>query len=89
LQPRAGAAEIWDVVGPICESGDWIGQDRTLSIDAGDYLAIASAGAYCMRMSSNYNARNRAKELLVDGAQVHVIRERETTANQWQDERLL
>ena len=89
LQPRAGAAEIWDVVGPICESGDWIGQDRTLCIDAGDYLAIASAGAYCMSMSSNYNARNRAKELLVDGAQVHVIRERETTANQWQDERLL
>jgi diaminopimelate decarboxylase len=79
----------YDVVGPICESGDWIGRDRSLSIKAGDQLAVLSAGAYCMSMSSNYNTRGRAAELLVDGAKVHVIRERESAADQMRHERLV
>jgi diaminopimelate decarboxylase len=79
----------YDVVGPICESGDWIGRDRSLSIKAGDQLAVLSAGAYCMSMSSNYNTRGRAAELLVDGAKVHVIRERESAADQMRHELLV
>jgi diaminopimelate decarboxylase len=79
----------YDVVGPICESGDWIGRDRTLAVKAGDQLAVLSAGAYCMSMSSNYNTRGRAVELLVDGDTVHVIRERENAADQMRLERLV
>ncbi len=79
----------YDVVGPICESGDWIGRDRMLAVKAGDQLAVLSAGAYCMSMSSNYNTRGRAVELLVDGAKVHVIRERESAADQMRLERLV
>jgi diaminopimelate decarboxylase len=79
----------YDVVGPICESGDWIGRDRTLAVKAGDQLAVLSAGAYCMSMSSNYNTRGRAVELLIDGTQVHVIRERESAADQMRLERLV
>ena len=79
----------YDVVGPICESGDWIGRDRTLAVKSGDQLAVLSAGAYCMSMSSNYNTRGRAVELLVDGAKVHVIRERESAADQMRLERLV
>lgn len=82
LKPRATAAAIWEVVGPICESGDWIGHDRQLNAQPGDLLAVLSAGAYCMSMSSNYNSRNRAAEVLVDGAQCHLIRERENYADQ-------
>ena len=72
------SAVLYDVVGPVCESGDWLGRDRTLQVQAGDRLAVLSAGAYCMSMASNYNARPRAAEVLVDGAQSHVIRARET-----------
>ena len=79
----------YDVVGPICESGDWIGRDRMLAVKAGDQLAVLSAGAYCMSMSSNYNTRGRAVELLIDGAKVHVIRERESAADQMRLERLV
>ncbi len=79
----------YDVVGPICESGDWIGRDRMLAVKAGDQLGVLSAGAYCMSMSSNYNTRGRAVELLVDGAKVHVIRERESAADQMRLERLV
>ena len=79
----------YDVVGPICESGDWIGRDRTLAVKAGDQLAVLSAGAYCMSMSSNYNTRGRAVELLVDGDKVHVIRERESASDQMRLERLV
>lgn len=68
----------YDVVGPVCESGDWLGRDRTLAVQAGDQLAVLSAGAYCMSMSSNYNARPRAAEVLVDGAHSHVVRVRDT-----------
>jgi diaminopimelate decarboxylase len=70
------------VVGPVCESGDWIGRDRDLAVQPGDMLAVLSAGAYCMSMASNYNSRGRAAEILVDGNQAHVIRARETIEDQ-------
>ena len=89
LQPRQDAASTWEVVGPICESGDWIGHERDLAIQQGDLLAVLSAGAYCMSMASNYNTRNRAAEVLVDGARVDLIRERETVADQMRHEHLV
>jgi len=89
LQPRAEAGVEYDVVGPVCESGDWIGRDRTLAVQPGDVLAVFSAGAYCMSMASNYNTRSRPAEVLVDGAQAHVIRARETVAEQFRLESLL
>jgi len=79
----------YDVVGPVCESGDWIGRDRALSVQPGDLVAVLSAGAYCMSMASNYNTRGRAAEVLVDGERVHLIRERETAADQMRGERLV
>ncbi len=89
LAPRSGASALYDVVGPVCESGDWIGRDRALNLHAGDLLAVLSAGAYCMSMSSNYNTRGRAAEVLVDGANVHVIRQRETVQDQIRGEQLV
>jgi diaminopimelate decarboxylase len=80
---------IYDVVGPICESGDWIGRDRALNVKQGDWLAVLSAGAYCMSMASNYNTRGRAAEILVDGDTAHLIRQRETTADQLRSEILV
>lgn len=71
-------AQIYDVVGPVCESGDWLGRDRELTVKEGDLLALLSAGAYCMSMSSNYNSRNRAAEVLVANGQAHLITARET-----------
>jgi diaminopimelate decarboxylase len=89
LKPRSDdATTTWEVVGPICESGDWIGHDRALSVQAGDLLAVMSAGAYCMGQASNYNSRGRATEILVDGQQTHVIRQRETIADQMRNEKL-
>lgn len=81
--PRAEAVATWDVVGPVCESGDWLGRDRELSVVAGDLLAVLSAGAYCMSMASNYNTRGRAAEVLVDGSQATLIRERESARDQF------
>jgi diaminopimelate decarboxylase len=89
LSPRAGTSTLVDVVGPVCESGDWIGRDRELNVQAGDTLAVLSAGAYCMSMSSNYNTRGRAAEVLVDGTSVHLIRERETPQDTFAGERLV
>jgi diaminopimelate decarboxylase len=89
VTPRAGEGTLVDVVGPVCESGDWIGRDRTLNVQAGDTLAVLSAGAYCMSMSSNYNTRGRAAEVLIDGTQVHVIRDRETVAQTFVGEHLV
>lgn len=89
LQPRDEDAATWEVVGPICESGDWLGHERQLAVQPGDRLAVLSAGAYCMSMSSNYNTRNRAAEVLVEGAQAYLIRERETFADQMRLEHLL
>jgi diaminopimelate decarboxylase len=80
---------VYDVVGPVCESGDWIGRDRRLSVAAGDHLAVLSAGAYCMSMASNYNTRARPAEILVDAGAVHVIRERESVSDQMRHERLV
>ena len=80
---------IYDVVGPVCESGDWIGRERALNVKQGDLLAVLSAGAYCMSMASNYNTRGRAAEVLVDGDKAHLIRERETTADQIRGEVLV
>ena len=89
VAPRAGATTLVDVVGPVCESGDWIGRDRELNVQAGDTLAVLSAGAYCMSMSSNYNPRGRDAEVLIDGNAVHLIRERESLQDTFKGERLV
>ena len=85
----SGTRAFYDVVGPVCESGDWLGRGRELAIAEGDLLAILSAGAYGMAMSSNYNTRPRGAEVLVDGDRVHLLRERETIASLLAGERLL
>ena len=82
LQPRADSPTVWEVVGPVCESGDWIGHDRSLAVHSGDLLAVLSAGAYCMSMASNYNSRGRAAEILVSGTSARRIRARETVQDQ-------
>ena len=87
--PRTSDATVWDVVGPVCESGDWLGRDRALAVQPGDLLAVLSAGAYCMSMASNYNTRGRAAEVLVGGGQATLIRERESVDDQLKLERLL
>ncbi len=79
---QQGEEKSWDLVGPVCETGDFLGKDRKLRLQAGDLLAVRSAGAYGFVMSSNYNSRNRPPELMVDGDQVHVVRRRETLADQ-------
>lgn len=89
VQPRAQAAATYDVVGPVCESGDWLARDRALAIAEGDLLMIASAGAYGMVMSSNYNTRGRAAEVIVDAGKVHLARPRETAESLYASERLL
>jgi diaminopimelate decarboxylase len=86
---RDVAPATFDVVGPVCESGDWIGRDRKLAVEPGEHLAVLSAGAYCMSMASNYNTRGRAAEVLVDGSRVHLVREREDAQVQMRGERLL
>lgn len=83
IEPLQAAAEgaperVYDVVGPVCESGDWLGRRRLLAVQPGDRLAVFSAGAYCMSMASNYNSRPRAAEVLVSGGMARVIRQRET-----------
>ena len=81
LQRRDAEAKTYDVVGPVCESGDWLARDRKLALEADDLLAIMSAGAYGMTMASNYNTRGRAAEVLVDGDSVTLIRQRENPAD--------
>ncbi len=89
-RPRSGAgARRWDIVGPVCESGDWLGRERELDLRPGDHLAVLSAGAYAMAMASNYNTRPRGAELLIDGDRVHLIRERERVEDLFAAERLL
>jgi len=87
--PRDGASTTYDVVGPVCESGDFLGQERALAVEPGDLLAVMSAGAYGMAMASNYNTRPRAVEVMVNGDQAHLIRRRETVAELYAAERLL
>ena len=89
LKPGPGPASLWNVVGPVCESGDWIGHDRTLAVQPGELLAVLSAGAYCMSMASNYNSRGRAPEILLQGNQSRVIRRRESVVDQMRQESLL
>jgi len=74
---RPGATTTYDIVGPVCESGDWLAKERDLVLEQGDLLAVLCAGAYGMTMASNYNTRSRAAEVLVDGDEAHLIRERE------------
>ena len=88
-QQRDDTTQTWDVVGPVCESGDWLGRDRALAVQPGDTLAMLSAGAYGMTMASNYNSRPRAAEVMVDGAQVTLIRARETVESLFAGERLI
>jgi len=73
----------------VCESGDWLGRDRELTVQSGDLFAGLSTGAYCVSMSSNYNTRGRAAEVLVDGDKAHVIRRRETVLDQMACESLV
>ncbi|MDH6593022.1 diaminopimelate decarboxylase [Variovorax sp. TBS-050B] len=88
LRARVGGTAVYDVVGPVCESGDWLGRDRALNVVAGDLLAVLSAGAYCMSMSSNYNTRGRAAEVLVSGQAARLIRRRETMEDQLRSEQI-
>ena len=89
IQPHDdGHTATWDLVGPVCETGDFLGKDRLLTLKAGDLLAVLSAGAYGFTMSSNYNTRPRAAEVLVDGNQPHLIRPRETYQDLFGNERI-
>ena len=81
LKPRAGDSHTYEIVGPVCETGDFLGHDRKLNLQEGDLLAIKSAGAYGMSMASNYNTRGRAAEIMVDGDKAFVIRQREKIAD--------
>lgn len=89
VRPDSAVARVYDIVGPICESGDFLAKDRTLKLKEGDLIAIESVGAYGFAMSSNYNSRNRAAEVMVDGDQIHLIRKRETIEDQLALENLL
>ena len=89
VQMSSAKPNQYDVVGPVCESGDWLGKDRTLAVHEGDILAILSAGAYGFVMSSNYNTRGRAAEVMVDGNQAYLVRERETSESLFNNERTL
>ncbi len=86
VSPRHGETHLYDVVGPVCETGDFLGKDRTLSLAVGDLLAVRSAGAYGFAMASNYNSRPRAAEILVDGDHDYVVRQRESIEQLWQGE---
>jgi diaminopimelate decarboxylase len=80
---------VWDIVGPVCETGDFLGKERTLKLSQNDLLAVRSSGAYGFTMSSNYNSRPRVVEIMVDHDQIHIVRERETLAQLWQGESVL
>jgi diaminopimelate decarboxylase len=86
---RDEAPRVWDVVGPVCESGDWLGRERPLAVQPGDMLAVLSAGAYGMSMAGNYNSRGRAAEVLVAGDRSWLIREREPATELFRHEHLL
>jgi len=89
IQDDTIEAQSYDIVGPICETGDFLGKDRLLAIKQGDLLAIRSAGAYGFTMSSNYNSRPRAAEVMVDDEQVFLVRERESVQSLFAGEQLL
>ncbi|MFW7525977.1 diaminopimelate decarboxylase [Vibrio ostreicida] len=87
--PRNGEPVTYDLVGPICETGDFLGKDRCLDLRENDLLAVRSAGAYGFVMSSNYNTRSRVAEVMVDGDKVHLVRQRETLSSLWALESIL
>ncbi len=89
VNKKDGRSECYDIVGPICETGDFLGKDRELILEAGDLLAVRSSGAYGFTMSSNYNTRPRVAEIMVDGDKVHVVRERETIESLYANEKIL
>ncbi|EGQ9832779.1 TPA: diaminopimelate decarboxylase [Vibrio vulnificus] len=89
VQPRQGEAVTYDLVGPICETGDFLGKDRSLVLAENDLLAVRSAGAYGFVMSSNYNTRARAAEVMVDGKQHYLVRQREELRSLWELEHIL
>ncbi|CCN80440.1 Diaminopimelate decarboxylase [Vibrio nigripulchritudo SFn27] len=89
VTPREGEPTNYDLVGPICETGDFLGKDRALVLEQGDLLAVRSAGAYGFVMSSNYNTRTRAAEIMVDGKQSHLVRKREELSSLWELEQVL
>jgi diaminopimelate decarboxylase len=89
VSPREGEAVTYDLVGPICETGDFIGKDRSLVLEQNDLLAVRSAGAYGFVMSSNYNTRPRVAEIIVDGDKAHVVRQRESLQSLWELESIL
>ncbi|WP_456375456.1 diaminopimelate decarboxylase [Thiolapillus sp.] len=84
-----GRDSVYDIVGPVCETGDFLGKDRALRLSPGDLLAIRSSGAYGFTMASNYNSRPRAAEVMVDGDQMYLVRERETLADLYRGEHLI
>lgn len=90
VQLGSNATEmLWDIVGPVCETGDFLGKQRPLKLTTGDLLAVRSSGAYGFTMSSNYNSRPRVAEIMVDGDAIHVVRARETLEQLWQGEAVL
>lgn len=89
VQPRQGCSIQGDIVGPVCETGDFLGQNRSLVVQPGDLLAVMSAGAYGFTMSSNYNSRPRPAEVMVDGSDTYLIRARETREDLWRGESLI
>jgi diaminopimelate decarboxylase len=89
VRPREGAVRRWQIVGPVCESADFLAHDRDLALEQGDLLAVGAAGAYAMTMSSNYNSRPRLCEVMVHGDAVHVVRRRERVAELFAGESVL
>jgi len=89
VNPRVGETDTYEIVGPVCESGDFLGHDRVFNLAEGDLLAIKSAGAYGMSMASNYNTRGRAAEVMVDDNKIHLIRQREKISDLFALEQLL
>lgn len=89
VREHGGEVKTWDLVGPVCETGDFLGKDRSLALQVGDVLAMLSAGAYGFGMSSNYNSRGRPAEVLVDGDRAHLVRARETIDDQLRGEQVL
>lgn len=83
------ACETWDIVGPVCETGDFLGKNRVMAITAGDILCVKSSGAYGFAMASQYNSRPRAVELMVDGERAYVVRKRETIESLYNDEKII
>lgn len=89
LQSSEAPVRQWDLVGPVCETGDFLAKDRQLALLAGDRVALMSSGAYGFSMSSNYNSRGRAAEIMIDGTEIHLIRERETITDLMRGEKCL